>query len=70
VSEKSIVRAIRLVHGHLGLVIEPAGVVGIAAMLEYPKRWRGARVAVPLCGGNVTQVDVRAWLCDTAPKKG
>ena len=70
VSEKSIVRAIRLVHGHLGLVIEPAGVVGIAAMLEYPTRWRGARVAIPLCGGNVTQVDVRAWLCGAAPRKG
>lgn len=69
VSEKSIVRAIRLVHGHLGLVIEPAGVVGIAALLEYPTRWIGARVAVPLCGGNVTQVDVRAWLCGPGSKR-
>ncbi len=69
VSEKSIVRAMRLVHGHLGLVIEPAGVVGIAAMLEHPSRWRGARVAIPLCGGNVTQVDVRQWLCGATPKR-
>ena len=68
VSEKSIVRAIRLVHGHLGLVIEPAGVVGVAAMLEYPTRWKGSRVAIPLCGGNVTQVDVRTWLCGAAKR--
>jgi len=63
------VRAMRLVHGHLGLVIEPAGVVGIAAMLEHPSRWRGARVAIPLCGGNVTQVDARTWLCGGASAK-
>jgi threonine dehydratase len=69
VSEKSIVRAMRLVHGHLGLVIEPAGVVGIAALLEDPSRWKGARVAIPLCGGNVTQADVRAWLCGAAAKR-
>jgi threonine dehydratase len=69
VTEKSIVRAIRLVHGHLGVTIEPAGVVGIAALLEYPTRWIGARVAVPLCGGNVTQVDARAWLCGGSAKR-
>jgi threonine dehydratase len=69
VSEKSIVRAMRLVHGHLGLVIEPAGVVGLAALLEDPSRWRGARVAIPLCGGNVTQADARQWLCGTSPRR-
>jgi threonine dehydratase len=26
-------------------------------------RWRGARVATPLCGGNVTPEQARAWLC-------
>ncbi len=69
VSEKSIVRAMRLVHGHLGLVIEPAGVVGLAALLELPDRWTGARVAIPLCGGNVTQADARQWLCGAAPRR-
>lgn len=62
VSEDAIIRAMRLVLGHTGIVVEPAGVVGIAALLEYPERWRGARVAVPLCGGNVTQSDARRWL--------
>ena len=42
--------------------VEPAGAAGVAALLEYPERWRGARVAVPLCGGNVTQADARRWL--------
>ena len=69
VSDTSIIRAMRLVHGHLGLVIEPAGVAGLAALLEEPARWRGARVAIPLCGGNVTQKDARAWLLGHASPK-
>ena len=70
VSEESIVRAMRLAHGHLGLVVEPAGVVGLAAMLEHPDRWRGTRVGIPLCGGNVTQDDARRWLLGArAPRK-
>jgi threonine dehydratase len=66
VSDKSIVRAMRLLHGHLGLVVEPAGAVGVAALLANPERWRGARVATPLCGGNVTQEDTRRWLLPPA----
>jgi threonine dehydratase len=62
VGEEAILRAMRLVHTHLGLVVEPAGVVGVAAMLQYPDRWRGARVGTPLCGGNVTPDDARRWL--------
>ena len=62
VTDESILRAMRLVHRHLGLVIEPAGVVGLAALLEHEERWRGTRVAIPLCGGNVTQEDARRWL--------
>ncbi len=62
VSDKSIIRAMQLLHGHLGLVVEPAGAAGVAAILEHPERWRGARVATPLCGGNVTQEDTRRWL--------
>ena len=62
VSDKSIIRAMRLLHGHLGLVVEPAGAAGVAAILENPERWRGARVGTPLCGGNVAQEDTRRWL--------
>ena len=69
VSDKSIVRAMRLVHLHLGLVVEPAGVVSVAALLEHPERWRGARIAMPLCGGNVTQQDARSWLLGQPVKR-
>ena len=64
VSEASIIGAMRLVHEHLGLVVEPAGAAGVAALIEHGARWRGARVATPLCGGNVTPDDARRWLFD------
>jgi threonine dehydratase len=62
VSDADIVRAMRLVHEHLGLVVEPAGAAGLAALAAAPQRWSGALVATPLCGGNVTPADARGWL--------
>ncbi|MBY8822874.1 threonine ammonia-lyase [Sphingomonas colocasiae] len=53
VSEEAIRMAMALVKEHLGLVVEPAGVAGLAAMIADPERWRGRSVAIPLCGGNV-----------------
>jgi threonine dehydratase len=62
VSDDDILRAIRLVHEHLGLVVEPAGVAGLAALVAHPGRWSGALVATPLCGSNVTSAQARDWL--------
>jgi threonine dehydratase len=44
----------RLVHRHLGVVVEPSGAVGVAAILDDPKRFAGRRVATILCGGNLS----------------
>lgn len=55
VSDKSILKAMRLLHRHLDLVIEPAGAAGVAAILADPQRFAGRRVATILCGGNVTR---------------
>lgn len=52
VGEDALREAVRLLHRSLGLVVEPAGAAGIAALLEYPDRFRGASVLTPLCGGN------------------
>lgn len=62
VDEPTILRAMRLVHEHLGLVVEPAGVVGVAALIAEPARWRGRRVATVLCGGNLTPEQMTLWL--------
>ena len=62
VTDEEIVAAMRLAHEHLGLVVEPAGAAGLAAIVAHGSRWPGAQLATPLCGGNVTPADARDWL--------
>ena len=53
VSEDQLREAIRLVERHLGVVAEPAGIAGIAAILAAPARYKGRRVGTMLCGANI-----------------
>jgi threonine dehydratase len=62
-----MVRAMRLLFWKLGLVVEPAGAAGIAALLAHRERFVGGLVATPLCGSNLTGEQVRRWLLDDAP---
>lgn len=62
VSEEALLQAVRTLRRHAGLIIEPGGAAGIAAMIEHKPRWRGARVATILCGGNVTEEQFAKWL--------
>jgi threonine dehydratase len=61
VGDAAIERAMRLVFSTAGLVIEPAGVVGVAAVLEHPIL-RSGRLATVLCGSNLTREQVARWL--------
>jgi threonine dehydratase len=54
VDDERTLRAMHLLHRSLGLVVEPAGAVGVAAVAGSPARFSGKRVATVLCGGNVT----------------
>lgn len=62
VEDESLIAAMRLAHAHLGLVVEPSGAAGIAALLEQRARFANARVATVICGGNLTDEQVRQWL--------
>jgi len=62
VGEQSIIDAMRLLHRHLGIVAEPSGAVGVAALLEHPEKFRGQLVGAIVCGGNLTAEQVREWL--------
>lgn len=62
VEDRTILAAMRLIYEQLGLVIEPAGAVGIAALLAQPERFRGRFVATLLCGSNLTPQQLRDWL--------
>jgi threonine dehydratase len=65
VEDESLVEAMRLAFYYHGLVIEPAGAAGLAAAITYKERFRGTRVATPLCGGNLTLDQIRRWLLQT-----
>ncbi len=55
VGEEALEEAVRLLHRTLGLVVEPAGAAGVAALLEHRARFSGRTVLTPLCGGNIVQ---------------
>lgn len=55
VSEGALRQAMAMVRAETGLVAEPAGVAGIAALIEHPSLRSGGLVASPLCGSNVLQ---------------
>lgn len=59
VDDDMMIDGMRLAHRHLGLVVEPSGAAGIAALLENQERFRCRTVATILCGGNLTleQID-------------
>ncbi|NBP52225.1 MAG: pyridoxal-phosphate dependent enzyme, partial [Actinobacteria bacterium] len=52
VSEEALLESVRLLHAHAGLVTEPAGVAGVAALLEHPDLRRGDPSTI-VCGGNL-----------------
>ena len=62
VRESTILDAMRLVHRHAGIVTEPSGVLGIAALLENRDAFRGQTVGTILCGGNLTPEQMKSWL--------
>jgi threonine dehydratase len=67
VDDGAMVEAMRLLFWKMGLVAEPAGAAGVAALLAHRERFAGALVATPLCGSNLTAQQVRRWLLDDAP---
>lgn len=62
VPDATTLRAMRDLHEHAGLVVEPSGAVAAGALLEHAGRFAGARVGVVICGGNLTPAQMRAWL--------
>lgn len=67
VSDNDVINAMKMVLSRVGVVSEPAGVVGLAGLWKTADRWRGARVATILCGSNVTAEDAQRWLAAKTP---
>jgi threonine dehydratase len=62
VRDETMLAGMKLLHQHLGLVVEPSAAVGVAALLEDPTRFKDQTVATILCGGNVTTQQASEWL--------
>ena len=62
VQDASLIEAMRLAHEHLGVVLEPSGAAGLAAILENRGGFAKQTVAVVLCGGNLTPEQMKLWL--------
>ncbi len=62
VSDESMIQAIQLCFNELGLLVEPAGAAGLAALIEHPDAIPEEDVATILCGGNVSEAQVKAWI--------
>lgn len=62
VDDESTIDAMRLLHRHTGMEVEPAGAVGIAAIEADRSRFVGMRVATILTGANLTKEQTRRWL--------
>jgi len=61
VSEDAILEAMRLLHRKSGLVSEPSGAVGLAALLEHRDRLGTGSVGLIVTGGNVTEQQLSDW---------
>jgi threonine dehydratase len=53
VGDEALIAAIRLLLEKAGLVAEPSGAAGVAALLEHVARFRGASVGVIVTGSNL-----------------
>ena len=62
VTDDEIVAAMRLLFLDAGLLVEPAGAIGVAALMRRRQEFAGKRVAIPICGGNLTEEQIHTWL--------
>ena len=64
VPDDDILRAMRLLHQHAGVVAEPSGAAGLAAVVQEPARFAGQTAGTVICGSNLTPAQMRDWLAE------
>jgi len=62
VDDAAIIAATKLLFHKAGLVTEPSGAAGIAAIMSRRDHFRDRRVATIICGGNMTEAQMQEWL--------
>jgi threonine dehydratase len=61
INDTHIVDAMKLVYQHAGFMLEPAGAVGVAAIVAHRMQFADQRVATVLCGSNITASQFAAY---------
>jgi threonine dehydratase len=70
VSEAALERAVALLIGIEKTVVEGAGAAGLAAVLSEPKRFRGRKIGLVLCGGNIDTMLLASVLTREQAREG
>jgi threonine dehydratase len=62
VDDSTIIDAMKLLYLRAGLLVEPSGAAGLAAILENSSRFRGCNAATIICGGNITDEQAKQYV--------
>jgi threonine dehydratase len=62
VDDEALVSTMRLAYEELGIVLEPSGAAGLAAVFSYREQFKEQLVGTVLTGGNITPQQARQWL--------
>lgn len=62
VEDSDIIAAMRLLFRTAGLLAEPSGAAGLAAIQRHPARFRNRKVATIICGSNLTDEQITSWI--------
>ena len=62
VSDEEMLKWMRHLLAATGLVVEPSGAAGVAAIARVAAEWKGSRLATIITGGNLTEPQIREWL--------
>jgi len=63
VTEEEIISSMKLVIKHHHLIIEGSAGVAVAALIKDKERNKGKKVAVIICGGNVSETVLKSLIC-------
>ena len=64
VSEEEILTSMRMMIKHHHLIVEGSAGVSLAALIKEKSRYQGKKVAVIICGGNVSETVLKKVVCD------
>jgi len=67
VEDVELKRAMRFVWERMKLIVEPTGVLGLAALMSGAVEARGERVGVIVSGGNVDPAQAVRWFAEVGP---